>query len=251
VSAGAQTADRVLHLLLAVARSKEPVGVTDLSRITGYDRAAVHRLIGPLLDHQFVARETGGKRYVLGPGLTRLWALSNGKLGLRGHARPVMERIAAATSETVAMHVRDDLHRICIDCVEGVHAVRRVIPVGLRLPLHSGPTGKTMLAYLPDEVVEAAMAAAALDDDDVEPLQDAIAEARAQGYLIRVGDRIAGVGGLTVPVFDAAGLVAVVTTSGPAERFGAEEMEAAAADVVQACDELSSVLGGERMASTA
>ena len=223
--------------------------MTDLSRITGYDRAAVHRLIVPLLEHQFVAREADGKRYVLGAGLTRLWALSNGKLGLRGHARPIMEQIAAATSETVGMHVRDDLHRICIDSVEGVHAVRRVIPVGLRLPLHSGPTGKVMLAYLPDEIVEAAIAAAGLDDREVRQVREAIAEARSQGYLVRVGDRIAGVGGLTVPVFDAAGLVAVVTTSGPAERFGIDVMEAAAPAVVQACDELSALLGSARMAT--
>jgi DNA-binding IclR family transcriptional regulator len=246
VSTGAKTADRVLHLLLAVARSEEPVGVTDLSRITGYDRAAVHRLIVPLVDHQFVARERDSKRYVLGSGLTKLWALSNGKLGLRGHARPVMERIAADTSETVSIHVRDDLHRICIDSVEGTHAVRRVIPIGSRAALHAGPTGKTMLAYLPEPSVQAAIAQGVDAGEPAQRVQEAIAEARAQGYLVRVGDRISGVGGLTVPIFDASGIVAVMTISGPAERFTVEVMQAAAPSILQACDELSAMLGSAR-----
>ena len=228
---------------MAVARSDTPLRITDLSRITGFDRAAVHRLIQPLLEHGFVAREPRGKQYVLGPGLLSIWALGMGKLSLRGHARPVLERLAAETSETVSLHIRDDLHRICIDSVDGRHAVRRIVPVGLRLPLYAGPTGKTMLAYSTPSLVEAAFEAAEADGMDPGILERGIEEILAKGYLVRVGDPIADVGGLSVPIFDGGGILAVVTISGPAARFSENEMEAVAPFAVRECEELSTVLG--------
>jgi len=243
VSAGAQTADRVLRLLLAVARSDKPLRITDLSRETGFDRAAVHRLIQPLLKYGFVTREPHGKEYVLGPGLLGVWALGMGKLSLRGHARPILERIAAETSETVSLHIRDDLHRVCIDSVDGTHPVRRIIPIGMRVPLYAGPTGKTFLAWSQPALVEAALSAAEADGHDRRAIERDLEEAVAKGYLVRVGDRIPDVGGLSVPVFDGGGILAVVTTSGPAARFGESEMEAVAPFVVRECEELSTVLG--------
>lgn len=243
MSAGAKTADRVLRLLLAVARSDEPLRITDLSRVTGFDRAAVHRLIQPLLEHGFVTRELRGKSYVLGPGLIGIWALGMGKLGLRGHARPAMERIAAETSETVSLHIRDDLHRICVDSVEGIYPVRRIVPIGERLPLYAGPTGKAMLAHLPPSTIEAALAAAVADAHDRQQLERDLQEVLDKGYLVRVSDRINDVGGLSVPVFGGTGVVAVITTSGPAQRFSQEAMEAVAPLVVRECERLSGVLG--------
>jgi DNA-binding IclR family transcriptional regulator len=251
VSVGAQTADRVIRLLLAVARSSEPLGITDLSRVTGFERAAVHRLIQPLLEHGFVTRESRGKRYVLGPGLIEMWALGMGKFGLRDHARGALERVAATTTETVSLHIRDDLHRICIDVVEGAHPVRRVVPVGERLPLYSGPTGKAMLAFLPEETIGAALTAGAAEGVDPVHARSDLEDARANGYLALVGDRVAGVGGLSVPVFDASGVVAVVTASGPARRFDEETMAEFAPYVRAECASISTVLGYTRVVGAA
>jgi IclR family KDG regulon transcriptional repressor len=243
VSAGSQTADRVLRLLLAVARSDDELRITDLSRLTGFDRAAVHRLIQPLLEHGFVTRDPRAKQYSLGPALIGIWALGMGKLSLRGHARPVLERVAAKTSETVSLYIRDDLHRICIDSVDGPQPVRRIVPIGERWPLYAGTTGKTMLAFMRPSTIEAALEAASADGRDVPAIERDLAEAREKGYLVRVGDRISGVGGLSFPVFDGAGVLAVVTTSGPSERFSEKEMEDAAPFVARECEELSIVLG--------
>lgn len=242
-STGAKTADRVLSLLLVIARSGEPLRITDLSRLTGFDRAAVHRLIQPLVVHGFVTREPRDKRYVLGPSLIGMWAMAIGKTGLRGLARPIMEAIAAESLETVSLHIRDDLHRICIDAVEGAHPVRRVVPIGERLPLTAGPTGKAMLAFLPAGIVEQALAAAVAEGEDRASIERDLDEAREKGYLVRVSDRIEGVGGLSVPVFGASGVAAVVTTSGPERRFSKEVMQELAPFVAAKCDELSAVLG--------
>jgi IclR family acetate operon transcriptional repressor len=172
-----------------------------------------------------------------------MWAMAIGKTGLRGLARPNMEAIAAESSETVSLHIRDGLHRICIDSVEGIHPVRRVVPIGERLPLTAGPTGKTMLAFLPTETIEQAIDAVGARGDERAAIERDLEEVRRKGYLVRVSDRIEGVGGLSVPVFDATGIAAVVTTSGPERRFSKGVMEALAPFVVDKCEELSAVLG--------
>jgi IclR family acetate operon transcriptional repressor len=233
----------VLSLLRAVANSDDPPRISDLTRVTGYDRAAVQRLMQPLIQHGFVAREPRDKRYVLGPGMLALWAGAVGKFDLRGLARPVMEAIAERTSETVSLHIRDGLDRVCIDSVEGVHPVRRVVPIGERLPLTAGPTGKTMLAFLPRETIDAAVLASPRGAAERRALWRDLDEAVARGFLIRVGDRIEAVGGLSVPVFDTRGIAAVVTTSGPGQRFSAVVMTALAPFVVEQCEQLSRLLG--------
>jgi IclR family KDG regulon transcriptional repressor len=228
---------------MTVVRSEEPLGITDLSRSTGFDRAAVYRLMQPLLRHSFVAREPNGKRYLPGPGLVEIWATAMGRDGLRGSARAAMERIAERTNETVSLHLRDDQHRVCIDTVEGRQPIRRVVPLGERLPLYAGPTGKVILAFLPEAEVEAILALAAADGEDVERTREQLEEVRAKGYLAAVSDRIVGVGGLSVPVFNGAGVVAAVTASGPARRFSSEAMEEVAGFVSDACADISNALG--------
>ena len=58
-----------------------------------------------------------------------------------------------------------------------------------------------------------------------------------------MSDRTPGVGGLTVPVFTAAGIAAAMTVSGPSSRFGMAQMSACAPAVMRECAALSRALG--------
>lgn len=243
MSAGAKTADRVLRLLLAIAHSEEPPRIIDLSQATGFDRAAVHRLIRPLLEHAFIVREPDEKRYALGPGLIGISVLATRRLGFHTAAHATMERIVAETTETASLHIRDDAYRICIDAVEGTNQVRRIVSVGERVELYRGPTGKVMLAFLPSDTIARVLDLAALDGIDPATIEAELALVVDRGYLASVGERTYGVAGISAPVFDRTGIVGVITTSGPADRFSEEVMEEVAPFIVGECARLSSSLG--------
>ena len=69
-------------------------------------------------------------------------------LSVREVTLPIMRVLVDETSETVTLHARSGGDRVCVAVVEGTHDVRRVIPEGQLLPLHVGPSGKAIVAFL-------------------------------------------------------------------------------------------------------
>ena len=118
------------------------------------------------------------------------------------------------------------------------------------VPLYAGPSGKAILAFLPAEDYTANVLAAERVGEDVVALEAQLASIRELGYIAAVGDRIAGVGGLSVPVWDARGVTASVTISGPAERWTQRAMEDAAPSVKEAAMQLSRAKPGVQVKVT-
>lgn len=248
---GTQTAGRALRLLRAVAESDVPPQLAELAEAVGINRATAYRLARQLEEEGLVQVHLQGdeRRYVPGVGLIGMAARVLGRIDIRVTAQPFLLRISEATGETVALHLRDGRHRVCIGAVEGRHPIRRVIPLGERLPLYAGPTGKVILAWVPEPERAAILGWAA---DQGEPVAGYVLEGiRTRGYYAAVGDRVAGVGGLSVPLFDASGVVGAVTVSGPGDRWSSQAMEDAAPLVLEQCASLSMMLGHDASASTA
>lgn len=240
---GAQTADRAIELLLLAAKSDQPMALTDLGKAAGLNKATTYRLVQSLVEHDLLAREADGRRYIVGPGLIALSAMVIQKVNLREVARPVMERISAETNETVSLHIRHLHHRICVDSVESTQSIRRVVPPGWMAPLSTGTASKVILAFLADKEVGEVLADAVEDGVDPKPIQLQLRQIREQGYLGSVGDRTDGVAGMSVPVFSPDGVAGAITVSGPAERFNAEVIASVAPAVLEAVAGLSATLG--------
>jgi len=233
---------RGLELLTVLFDAHGPLDVGTLARALRTTRGAVHRQLCELERLAFVARDGGG-RWCLPPGgaMTLSPALV-GRLNLRAAARPVIERLAARTGESVSVDVPNRDHRMRIDVVAG-RAPRPPQPLGEALPLLAGTSGKVILAHLPRAVATAAVAGAGLDGEDGRVVRAELAGVRRRGYLAAVGDGTPDVGSLSVPVFGASGVAAAVTVAGPAGRWGPEAMACAVAAVRIECAALSAALG--------
>lgn len=240
---GTQTAARALQLLRAVVESPAPVTLTELQRITGLNKGAVHRLMAELEEQLFVTRDPETRRYVVGSGLVALSARVFRGINIRDAARPVMAAIREATGETVSLHVRHLQHRICIESLASPQPVKRVVPLGEMLPLFAGPTGKAMLAFLPAPEAEAILDWAGAEGQDVPAIRGQLDAIRRDGHLIALGDRTPNVGAMSVPIFTVDGIAASITVSGPGDRFQPEAIEALADEVDAQCARLSAALG--------
>lgn len=243
-SQGAQTADRAMQVLLLVAHSEEPLGVAEIARRLGFNVSSTYRLVQALAGHSLLARERD-RSYGVGGGLVALAATVMQRVDLPERALPAMERLRALTSETVSVYVRDGRHRICVALLEGLHPMRWVVPVGDRQPLNVGLTGKVILAFLPEDEVTEVLDSAEPGVIDRGHVEEQIGQARATGYLVGVGDRVPGVGGVSAPIFDRSGVAAALTVSGPADRLTAEVGEQVAAAVLEEAAGISRALGAQ------
>jgi IclR family transcriptional regulator, acetate operon repressor len=242
VDEGGSARGRGLELLTVLFDAHAPLDVDAVARALGTSRGAAHRGLRDLECHSFVARDGDG-RWCLPPGgAMTLSPTLVARLNLRATARPVIERLAARTGESVTLNVRNRDHRMRIDAVAG-RPPRPPMPVGETKPLHTGTSGRTILAHLPRPAAAAVVACAGLAAEDERLLRDELALVRRDGYLVSVGGWHSAVATLSVPVFGSSGIAGAVTVAGPLERWSPDAMERAAAAVRIECAALSAALG--------
>jgi DNA-binding IclR family transcriptional regulator len=229
-TSGVGVLDRSVAILDAIEGGARTF--TAIAERTGLTRSTTHRLLRALEDLGFVF-QVGGLGYALGPRLLGLAATAMRELPLRDLARPALERLAAATGESVQLYVRDGQRRICVDTVESDRELRTIVAVGASLPLTSGSAGKVFLAWGSTHGIE-------LDERLVRQLHTT----RQRGWADSVGEREEGVASVSAPVFGPGGfLSAAVSVSGPASRFGGLRAKRYAPAVVEAAGEIQRVMG--------
>lgn len=240
---GAQTGERAIEVLLLITQSEKPMSLSEVSSRAGVNRSAAYRAVRALMRYSLVARDDHGG-YVNGSGLVALAGSVIRRVNVRDLAADAMERLNASTGETVSLYVRDRLHRVCVAVIEGHEPMRWVVEVGDRQPLHVGVTGKAILAFLPQSEIDEALDWAEQEGADRGRIEVGLERVRVRGYLADVGDRMPGVAGLSVPIFNSSGIVAALTISGPDSRFTKEFAEESADVVLQECAAISAALGG-------
>jgi DNA-binding IclR family transcriptional regulator len=240
---GAQTLARGLKVLTLLVNETSPQRPAEIAQALELERNAVYRLLRELESNSFVAREAESGRYTIGSGLVGLSARVMRRVDLRQSAKPFMEQMGQTSGETISIHVRHGRRRICVDTVPGRHTVSRVVEIGENLPLHAGPSGKAILAFIEPAEMASIVEEATPDQGEQVKLYDLLEGIRGNGYLATVGDRSPGVGGLSAPFFNADGIVGALTISGPASRWTHEAQVEFAPELVTASIELSLALG--------
>ncbi|ASR33736.1 IclR family transcriptional regulator [Prauserella marina] len=136
------TLDRGLALLQAVADTGgDAITISELAVAIGGSRAAVYRLLVPLVERGLVWRD--GSKVRLGAGVLRLAEQMLPQL--REAARPVLRELAEALGVTVHLSVAEGEHMHVIAVAEpswtAMHVAYRV---GSKHPLSRGAAGKAV-----------------------------------------------------------------------------------------------------------
>lgn len=181
-----QTLDRGLAALRHLSQVDEGMKIAELAVALGVHRAIAYRIVATLEDHAMVCRLADG-RIALGSGVIPLCAKAEGNLRLT--ARPLVEALARRVGAAAFLSIADG--------EEGVAIVTAAPPdsfldisyrVGSRHPLNVGAAGIAILSGRPEQAGE----------------DDAVAEARRNGFSLTRGQLQKGAVGLASPVRKAA-----------------------------------------------
>jgi DNA-binding IclR family transcriptional regulator len=144
---GLQVLRRAAAALDEIATAPGRLRLVDLGANLGLAKSTARRLLVALVDVGFAAVDDGG-RYRLGDRLLGLTSADGANLAAQ--LRPVIERVAAATEETVDLSVLRGRQMWFIDQIESAHRLRAVSAVGERFPLDVTANGKAALQLLDD-----------------------------------------------------------------------------------------------------
>jgi DNA-binding IclR family transcriptional regulator len=235
--------DRVIAILDVVASSPASVRPAQAAARAGLSLSTVSRVMREMADAGLLERSDGGD-YVVGRRLIAIARAGADGNPLIAAALPEMEHLRDMTGETVSLHVRAGENRVCIAEVQSREAVRRVVPVGLTVPLHLGATSSAILAFLAADDRTRVTTTAKLTDPEVEALERRLQNVRDHGIASAVNGWQSGVAGMGAPIFDERGVVGALSVSGPSSRLTLERMDQLADQVRAAAHRISERIGG-------
>jgi IclR family transcriptional regulator, acetate operon repressor len=220
-----QSVDRALALLEALAAAEQPIGVGALAERTGLPQGTAHRLLQGLQARGYV-RHDASRKYSVGSAALVLGDAA--QRSLARSARPYLAELVDASGETANLAVLDGDDVVYVAQVPSPHTLRMFAEVGRHVPPHSTAVGKVLLAALPRNRALSILRRTGLPRrtpstitslDDFGRELDRVSE---RGWAADEEEQEAGVRCVAVPVGgDHSGpVVAAVSLSGPAERFG-------------------------------
>ena len=241
--------ERALVILKIVSQSPDGVGVRAVARQLGYSPGVVQKSIQALAAQGFVEQDPVTQAYRLGPEAVKLGLVALDRMDLRTAARPVLERLVAATGETCMLGVPSGDHAVYVDQVPSPHEVRMNITVGVSRPFNCTAVGKALLAYRDDDEMVRLHESGAFREatsnsiNDVEAMRQELARVRREGIALDDEEYLVGARCVAAPVRDFEGrIVAAVAASGPADRMRSSE-ERVISEVRKAAAEISAALG--------
>jgi DNA-binding IclR family transcriptional regulator len=222
---GLTSVDNALRLLQLVGE-RPALRVAEAADLLGVARSTAHRLLTALRRRDFVLQDRPNGAYRPGPALTAVGLAALSRSDVRRVARPVLEELRDATTETASLAVLEGTTVRVVDSVESARSVRVGNRIGLVRLAHASAVGKAVLAELPvpdlerrypDEELATPTAAAV---SSREALFGELAAIRQQGYALNWEESIEGTCAVAVALRDPAGSpVAAVAMAAPSSRM--------------------------------
>ena len=249
---GVQSLGRAFAILEEIARTREGIGLADLSKHVGLHNSTTFHLVKTLVGLGYV-RQLKDKRYRVGRPLFALAASALDDVEMVSLATPILEELSRETGEASHFGVRMGDQVIVTARTSGTGAFQLTDRVGVVRPAHCTALGKVILAGLTDDQLSRYLARADLKPftpksiTEISVLRRDIDEVRRAGMAVDDGEFDAEVRCVALPVRDFTGrIIGAIGISGPVWRLTIQALQSRAKLVEQAASRLSAEFGANR-----
>lgn len=221
----------------------------EISQQTGISKTTAYRMLRTMEWKGFVTFHPDTELYSIGPATIPVAYLALSYVGFSRQTHPILEKLAAATGETVELAVEGKGGAVVVDHVDTSHPFKPNLPLGRVLRSLANSGVKVLIAHRPREERErviqehrTALTPHTITDPALLGAElDRVAET---GLAFDMEEQDLGICAVSAPVLGSDGEVkAVVTVVAPAERFGPEARARVTETVKAAAAELSACLG--------
>ncbi len=245
------TISKALSLLDLFSHNRIEIGLSDITRLSGMNKATVYRLLSALQQRGFVEQAGAERAYRLGPELLRLAALREAAVPLLAASREILDWLCAETGETAHMSlVRGARLNALAYRYSPAHATRVMMEDAEVLSFHATSSGLAVLAFADPDFTDAILsrplhAHTARTMTDPEAVRDALREVQATGIAESVGGFEAEVHSHATPVFGADRRpVGALAVAAPEARITGRTRALIRARVKRGADDLTRRIGG-------
>jgi IclR family transcriptional regulator, acetate operon repressor len=248
---GVQSVARALTLLEIIAELGGEAALTQIAAKAGLNVSTCHHLLSTLVAKGYVARVPDRRSYALGARLIYLSHVCLRHVDLPRRAQPFLEKVNAATGETVHLAVlqADNVFKLVVR--EARHAVRvDSSSMGKSDAVHATATGKAILAWLPEHDMRRIVSAQGMKKltnttiTDLDALVEELRSVRREGVAMDREEFLQGVICVAAAIRDRNGtVVGSIGASMPAMRADDQHIRLTKDQVISAARGLSAELG--------
>lgn len=181
--------------------------ITDICKELKLSKSTTHRLLKTLENCGFVFQDSISHQYFLGHLILKL---SSNPLTTHQNlivcAYEDMKRLREISGETVTIHIRIGMQRICLEEMQANQNIRYGVGRGSVSPIYAGSAGKILLSELTESERNNLIKNIKLTPvgpntiTDRQTLLKELEKIRKQGYSISSGETLEGAISLSVPV---------------------------------------------------
>ena len=251
-SAGSvQSVDRALDILEILSAASFGMNLSDLAAASGLHVSTTHRLVNVLVSRGYAVKDTSSGKYRLTLRTFEIGSRASGMWDLLAEAKPYLDQLAAVSQEAVHLVERDGNCVVYLYKAEPYRQmVRMASHTGLQNPMYCTGVGKSILALLPREEVDALWESETIQKfsentiTDLEQLYRDLELTRQRGYAIDDEEHETGVRCMAAAIRNWAGApVAAVSISAPAARMDEKMMRGMLPNLQNAANAISAMMG--------
>lgn len=244
------TVAKALSLLDYFSEAEPEIGLSELARRSGIDKATVHRMLVVMCDQGLLEQRGGARLYRLGAGVLRLARVRETAFPVTSVYQHSLDAISAELGETAHASLISGRALATIGVSESSRGSRVSLVAGEILPMHSTASGLAFLAFSKVEFVDRVLSepmkaktSRTLTDGNV--VRARLQEIQLTGYAEADQTNEDDVYGIAVPVFDLDGApVGSIAVATPAHRMTNELRRQAIAALFREADKVNRGTGG-------
>jgi len=230
--------DETLFAIVEQLRETGGAGVTELATALGLAKSTVYDHLASMRAHGFVVKQ--GNTYRLGLEFFSHGQDVRSRFDVYGPARAVVDELEGRTDEMVWLFVHENGRVMALYGHAGDTDIDRNALIGSWAYMHCNSSGKAILAHLPEAEVDAVVDRHGLVPrtentiTDRAELDAELDRIRDRGYALNLGEDLAGIHAVAVPLLFDGEVRGALSIAGPAHRVTRERCESELLDLLVA-----------------
>ena len=216
--------------VLTALQERKQAGVTDLAEAIDRPPSVVHNHLATLRELEYVVKN--GSQYQISLRYLERGEIVRNRMPLYTEGKPVISKLSAEIEELITLIVEEHGQGIYLEVDQSHSDIQYPAIPGTRTKLHCSAAGKTILAHLPEERVEAIIERHGLPpqtDNTItsrEEPYDALETIRDRGYAYDRQEFREGMRSVAAPIFDENdNILGGLSVAGPTHRLTDEQLD--------------------------
>jgi len=236
---------RAVKILNLFDNNIKYLGVSEIARKLKINKSTTYRIVRTLKKEELLIQDEETHKYRLGYKILDIANRMRKQYGDKDIAIEEMKKLRDKTGEAVLLSVYTHMGGVCIEKVDTKNAIKLTSKPGHTTPLHSGATGKILLAYAEQKEIDKVLSQklesyTENSTTDAEKIRKQLKEIREQGYVVSWGEVDKGAIGIGAPILDEEGNILYgLSMVGPEDRIKELGLEKTINMVIDTAEKIS------------